>query len=101
MTFLERVRNEPALITGVLLAVFNLLAIDTETSSSIVTIISAVLPLVLAAVVRQNVSGPVTSKTLAEAVETVKDRALRNPDAPVESAAPPLKAVRAAKRVLK
>lgn len=68
MSFTERLRNEPALISGFLLALFNIFITDKELASSLTTVISASLPLVLAVFVRQNVDGPVTAKKKSKVI---------------------------------
>lgn len=44
--------------------------------------------------------GPATGKVLAEAVKTVQNQTLRNPDGPISSVTPSVSAMRAAERVL-
>lgn len=65
MTLLERIRNEPALVSGFLLAVFNLFAVDPEMSGPVIQLAGIAVPLILGLIVRQNVAGPKTAETLA------------------------------------
>ena len=62
-SFLERLQREPTLITGLLIAVFNLFAVDQATSNSVVSIVSAAIPLLAALILRQAVT-PVASPQL-------------------------------------
>ena len=73
MTLLERLRNEPALISGFLLALSNIFIVDKELANSLTTVISASLPLVLAVFVRQNVDGPQTAKRKNQVIRSQCD----------------------------
>jgi hypothetical protein len=53
---INRIRKEPALVSALLLAIFNLLGLAPETSNSILQIVGVVLPLVLGLLVRRSVT---------------------------------------------
>lgn len=65
---LVRLENNPVLLSGFLIAVLNLLMSDWSDPNLLAKVIEAGTPLLLAVIVRSQVSGPVTSRKLAKAV---------------------------------
>ncbi len=68
MTLWTRAANNPVLLSGFLVAAVNLFVADKEQATSYSTLIQTGLPLLLALLVRSQVSGPVTSKRMASSI---------------------------------
>lgn len=68
MTFWSRLENNPVLLSGFLIAVLNLLMSDWKDPNLLKKVIEAGTPLLLAVIVRSQVSGPLTSRGLAKAI---------------------------------
>lgn len=97
----KAIANRPPILWGFIGALIATFGGSIEPLEPYKDMFMLVLPPIFGYIASRFTVGPATGKALAEAVEAVQTQILKNPDASVESAAPPLKAVRAAKRVLK
>ena len=66
MTFVERLRNEPVMLTALAVAILNILIDDKAEASRWVDLAKVVVPLGLGMFARQQVTGPVTSEKIAQ-----------------------------------
>lgn len=94
------IANRPPVLWAAVAGVITMLGGNIDALEPYEPLMLLVIPSLFGYLASRFTVGPNTGRALAEAVEAVQTQVLKNPDAPVESAAPPLKAVRAAERVL-
>lgn len=96
-----KLANRPPVVFSAIGGLISLLGGEIDALEPFKELIILTLPIAFGYLASRFTVGPATGKALAEAVDAVQAQVLKNPDAPIESIAPPLKAVRAARRVLK